>query len=309
MFDALVAADLSVADPDATARQLADVLGLPAPSAAWAIDLPGQLKVHFLRPNPRRISAPTYLEVIGPHSDGGYDPWFTHLHALQGARPMKSHSMNFAVPEPLELVERFDAMGVQYRLGDAVPGEESPYTRLFVGQSPTDPTNYDPTFDAGLIIEFVPTWALALRDDTTQLIIPEGLASGATVRVASRSVIVRDLDATVATLDRYLDLAPSRYLDSPSEHMRVAVYEGSIASSGRFEIMSPRGDGRVADHLAQFGDGHYRVAMAVNGLADAADRLADRGIGVRRSDDAVFGERVSIDPGALGGLIIDLVDA
>ena len=308
MFDALVAADLSVDDPDESARQLVDVLGLPESKPSWTIDVPGQFKVHFLRPNHRRVGAPTYLEVIGPHPEGGYDPWFTHLHALQGARPMKTHSMNFAVPEPLELVERFRSLGVQYRLGEAIPDEESPYTRLFVGQSPSDPNNYDPTFDAGLMIEFVPTWALALRDETVQSIIPEGLASGAPIRVASRAVIVGDLDATVATLEHYLDLAPSRYIDSPIENIRVAVYEGSIASSARFEIMSPVGDGPVADHLAQFGDGHYRVAMSVNGLSHAVDRLVDRGIGFSRGDDALYGERVSIAPHVLGGLLIDLVE-
>ena len=269
MFAALVSADLSVDNPDEIADQLVDVLGLPESTPAFMIDEPGKFKVHFLRPNRRRVGAPSYLQVMGPHADGGYDPWFTHLHALQGARPMKTHSMNFAVPEPLELVERFKSMGVQYRLGAALPDEERPYTRLFVGQSPTDPTNYDPTFDAGLIIEFVPAWALALNDNTVQLVIPEGLAAGAPVRVASKAVIVSDLDATVATLERYLDLVPSRYIESSIENIRVAVYEGSVATGARFEIMSPIGDGAVADHLAQFGNGHYRVAMAVNGLSAA----------------------------------------
>ena len=48
MFDALVAADLSVDDPDERARQLVDVLGLPELKPSWTIDVPSSRCTSFV---------------------------------------------------------------------------------------------------------------------------------------------------------------------------------------------------------------------------------------------------------------------
>src|SRR3954462_8869666 len=108
-MECLVSADLSVEDPDAVAALLVATLDLPQWRPNWVHDWPENgYRAYFLRAQGDRAMAPTAVEVIGPHPDGGWTLPLRSLHRMQGDRPMKTHNTVFSVPDPEDCVRRLD---------------------------------------------------------------------------------------------------------------------------------------------------------------------------------------------------------
>ncbi|MGE0880980.1 MAG: hypothetical protein AB7L13_11570 [Acidimicrobiia bacterium] len=309
-FDLLLSADLSVDDADRVAALLVAKLGLPQPAASWVHDWPEtEYKAYFLRTNPRRIGAPTAIEIIGPHPATGFSPHLGATHRRQGDRPVKTHSTVFSVPDVLAVSARLTAKQVPHwlRLDEDQPNS---FPRIWVGQSGDEPEFYDASFDAGLVVEYVPTGVLGLRPDALEPVVDTSIAAGAPVRVASRSFVVDRLDAAVEVLDRVLDLRPEAVFESDADACRVAEYRGTIAAGASLRLLEPTGAGIAHDFLDKWGAGAFTIAIAVNGLAAAAAGLTERGVSfVRVAGGGREADRLRVDPAELDGAVFEFVEA
>jgi hypothetical protein len=311
VFDLLMSADLSVEDVVATATTIVASFGLPEPRPSWVHDMAAEgALTYFLRPHLDRANAPTVMEVIGPHPSGGWNEGLRAIHDLQGDRPMKTHATVFGVAEVEPYAERFDRLGVPYRLDPGLEGP-LPFPRLWVGQGHLDGvTTYVGHYDAGLVVELLPTAPLLLPPEV-RAPPPAVAGEGAAVRVASRSFIVDDVGAAVALLERTFGWQPAEGVGSNEvDRCRVASYRGAFPGSGALELLEPVGESPVADHRARYGPGAYRITLAVNGLEAAAARLAERGI--RHAVDKGIGDdqpRLRVVPSSIAGMVFELVDS
>ncbi len=128
------------------------------------------------------------------------------------------------------------------------------------------------------------------------------------MRAESRSFIVDDLDAALATVEELLGWPAPPVVESTIDDCRVALYRPAVfPGSTHFELLEPRTtEGLVAEHRARYGAGAYRITFAVDGLDAAGDALGQRGVRYvldRDNDEA----RIRLDPDQLG-MIVDLVD-
>lgn len=318
-FDTLVTADLMTADVDATAQRVVAALGSPMWRDSWIHDYAHhKFRANFLRMNLDRTNAPTTVEVIGPHPTGVMNGMLQMAWDLQGDRPMKTHSTVFSVADVETVRARLESLHIPYLFNTGV-GSPNPFPKLWIGQQRSDtessdyepevdpPLSYDPTFDGGLMAEIVPTWAMKIPPERKNGGQP---APGCPVRVAARSFVVDDLDAVITTLQRTLGWTPTSKGDSAQDAAKFAEYRGAMPSSSTLELLQPDGPGVAADYHRCYGPGAYRITIAVNGLAGAAQRLTERGI-THRALQATDDEpgRIAIEPDAIGGLYFDLVDA
>lgn len=310
MIECLVSADLSVENPDAVAELFVATLGLPQWRPNWVHDWAARgYRAYFLRPQANRAVAPTAIEVIGPHPEGGWNLNLRSVHKMQGDRPMRTHNTVFSVPDPEDYVRRLRDASIPFRYD---PGSgELAFGKLWIGQTMDgDSFEYDPVFDAGLFIEIVPTSSMRLPEAAEDPPTTYDVDAGAVVRAASRSFIVDDIDQTLRTVEASLGWQASDVRQSAVDRSVVATYRPRLPGSAVFELLQPNGEGPVADHRAAYGTGAYRITFAVNGLEAAAARLDDRGATYtleqpQGGDDA----RLRIDPASFAGLSIDLVDA
>jgi hypothetical protein len=309
MFDCLVTADLSTEHPDRVAKLVVDVIGLPPWQPNWVHNCPEDLyRAYFLRAQHDRAMAPTAFEVIGPHPDSG---WLEHLrvvHHMQGTRTMKTHATVFSVPDPEVYAKRFHDASVPYFSHDNPNGSVN-FVRMFPGQT-RDPFSYDPSVDAGLFAEIVPTTSMRLRPEALVPPTVPDVAPGLPVRVASRSFLVDDLDHTLRVVSSLLGWEPAEpIIRSVQSGATVATLRGLLPGSASLELLQPTDAGRVGDYYSQHGAGAYRITFAVNGLEAAASRLDDIGATWEQVDGrGTEPERLVINPAAVEGAVIDLVD-
>lgn len=311
MIDCLVSADLSVTDPDGVAALFVEKLGFPPWRPSWIHDWTSRgYRAYFLRPQLDRAVAPTAVEVIGPHPELGYDRWSPGLrgpHEQQGGRPMKTHSTVFSVPDPEEYVKRLADSGIPFEYD---PGSgELAFGKLWVGRTAGPGYSYDPAFDAGLFIELVPTSSMRLPAAAFEPISSSRVEPGQVARVAWRSFVVDDIDASVRTVTGTLGWEPSEIRRSDIDGCLVATFIGRLPGSAGVELLQPiDGDRPVGRYLGAYGEGAYRITLAVNGLEAASRALDERR--VRHTIEEARGQedgRIRIEPASFGGLFIELV--
>src|SRR5690606_4909492 len=111
------------------------------------------------------------------HPETGFGGHLGATHRRQGERPVKTHSTVFAVPDVLALSAELADKQIPHWLWDA-PNSPASFPRIWVGQSGDDPEFYDPSFDAGLVAEFVPTGVIGLRPDALERLVDSSIAEG-----------------------------------------------------------------------------------------------------------------------------------
>ena len=221
---------------------------------------------------------------------------------------MKTHSTVFSVPDPEEYVKRLSDAGIPF---DYDPGSgELAFGKLWVGRGPGPGYSYDPTFDAELFIELVPTAAMRLPASATEPPSSSQVEAGRVVRVASRAFVVEDLERTLRTLEATLGWEPSKIRHSVIDGSQVAVFTGRLPGSATLELLQPVADeGPVVRYYQAYGAGAYRISLAVNGLEPAARHLAERGVRHTIEESSAHEDaRIRVDPASFAGLYIEFVD-
>lgn len=317
MFDLLVSADALVPDVQGTAERLGHALDLPALQRSWVQeDKDWQFRVYWLRSQSDRASAASLLEIIGPHPESGWHSTLRHAFDAQGARPMKTHATVVSVSDMPSHLARLDAAGIPYRYSPS--SEFMPFDRLWIGQSGDESQgeiSYDPKFDNGMWIELLSSEPLP---GLPHMEVPQIAKAKAAVaaadahadgflRVVSRTFLVPHLEAAVETLERTLDWRPSSSYADPASGDRIAAYGGMTPGGAQLEMMQP-GPGAEADaHMAQFGPGAYRITFGVGDVRARSARLEKKGVPFRPLSGNGK-ERLRIDPAALNGLIVELIN-
>jgi hypothetical protein len=178
------------------------------------------------------------------------------------------------------------------------PGcEHLPHNRAWIGWRDGE---YVPGFEAGTLLELIPTAALGDRivESVAAIDVP------AVPRITRRVHLVDDLDATVRLLARTSGLEPVRSLDADTALGAVtATYGFAHPRSATFELAEPRGDGPAGDYYRAWGAGPFVTGLATVDPQSAASMAESRGARVDTArthpiveHDALPGVVVSLEP-------------
>ncbi|ROO88031.1 hypothetical protein EDD29_5684 [Actinocorallia herbida] len=184
------------------------------------------------------------------------------------------------------------------------------FERMWVGLTPEDP-RYRPTVDGGLCLEFHSGVPLRMPEETFSTPFPEPKdpAPGEMIRIVSRSVLVRDLDATLRLLSTNLDWEPVGSVEFlPEEGVRRARLGFALGHSATVDLIQPtRWNCDAGRYLYTWGPGPYSIQIAVNGLEAKSEDLKARGTGFSWVPDGTVaeGRRLRVDPRDLDGTLIE----
>ncbi len=317
MYDFLLSADLMVPDPDATSEMLVRRLGVLA-HPNWRQAFPTHAYVaHFLRVHRSLAVAPTRIETQGhaeislPPADPFFPPYLNSLVAFQGPdRPIKTHATVLVTGQLDELMSRLVRRRVPFRI--APRDEIMAFDRVWVGTTPEDP-RYNPAFDGGLCIEILSSAPLQMPPETFSESPPQprDLPAGGLVRVTGRGYLVRDLDNTLRVLSSNLGWEPVGPVElARDEGYRVARMGFAVPHSATVDLIEPvRWNSPTGYYLHTWGPGPYYIRIGVNGLEEKAADLTERGTRFTRlPEGSVIGPRLQVDPGDLGGALVEFVD-
>lgn len=248
--------------------------------------------------------SPTRLELIEtrdawPHWNNKHmaDRWRAQEH-----RPMRWHYV-VLVADIDTMAEEMRRRGTVHLLDDHLP-----FRRLVIGVSEDDPSVYDPLYDAGLQIEFLPLDGFPA---------PEGpptpgseLPPGSMMRSVRWSFLVADLDERLRNLERYLGWVPKGPVeDIAVEGYRRAVLDCSVPHSARLQLVEPYDTSKPAgEFMEKWGPGSYWISVLTNDLQAKEDDLKSRGVPYSITPPhPELGPRLQVDPAALDGAMIEFV--
>jgi hypothetical protein len=317
MYELLLSADFMVPDPDALAAALDERLGVHT-HPRWRQAFPNHPYIAwFLRVHKSLAVAPTRLEPQG-HLDKPNlgDPFFpAHLDGLmefQGRfRPIKTHSTVLVARDIGALADRLMRRRLPFRIAPIT--DEMPFDRLWVGVTPDNP-RYEPSVDGGLCIEVIPLQPLQFPDDAFSDPPPQPRdpAPGELARVTARGYLVRHLDDTLRRLSTNLDLEPTGPVEHFSdEGFRRARIRFALPHSASLDVIEPtRWDSEPGRYLHNWGPGPYYTRISACGLDAKAKDLESRGTPFSwlEESDSLRGRGIRVDPSALGGALIELVE-
>ena len=314
MFDFLLSADMMVDDADAVAATLVKRVGiLEHPNWRQAFD-DHPYVAWFLRVHKSLAVAPTRIEPQG-HLDAPNlgDPVFpAYLHSAAEfvglARPIKTHGTVLVTRQLDRFISGLARRHVPFRIAPMTA--DMPWERLWIGVTPERPA-YDPSWDAGLCVEVLPTWPLQMPEATFDAPDPVDPPPGSLVRVVSKEFLVRDLDDAVRRLATNIPWEPVGPIETfTDEGFRRARFGFELPHSAMVDLIEPtRWDSPAGRYLHSWGPGPYTIRIAVHGLDAKAGDLTDRGttFALLEANGAV-GRRLRIDPADLDGLLIELVE-
>ena len=276
MYDLMTTVSVLVDDIDPAVTALVDSLGLPPPRPQSFREGPG-IRAMFCRVHPKYAVAPTFLELVAagpigdPAPDAGVFP-VVAIAARQGARAIKWHATEISMPDEtlLDLSRHLERLGVPHGF---VPSDQR--DRFFLGGDPS--VSYDPSADAGLVVEAGRSTHLGLPDDafSAPADLPPDAEPATMVRIVAREYLVDDLDETLRVLERNLRWTPASVREQ--DGARVAVMPFHAPRSARLELLEPTGPGRVADAYEHLGAGAWTIRISVVDVDAKAGDLAARG--------------------------------
>jgi len=305
MFDLLVNADFIVDDVADAAQLLRDALGFPEQKPHWANLLPGLgFTYQFARVHPSMAVSPTRVEAVAlaelsdERPDPGYPlPFLSEYLDAQAPTPFRTHGTELGTSRMAENLARLDRNGVEYTIAER--GERC---LAWIGFTEANAGKYRPTWDGGLLLEFVDTELLLPRQDFWALPPVAPLAPGSMVRVVSRGWLVPDLVGTLSVLDVNFDWRPDTpvVLDDVAGALRVDL-PFRHPRSASLQLLEPRRDGLLAEHVEQWGSCPWHIRIGVNDLDAKAKDLTSRGTDFDRLPlDEQSGDGLRVLPAATG---------
>jgi hypothetical protein len=247
----------------------------------------------FCRVHPKYAVAPTFLELVAAGPVGDTQPSaavfpVAATAARQGSRAIKWHATEISMPDEMmqDLSGHLDRLGVPHGF---IPRDAR--DRFFLGGDPN--VSYDPTADAGLVIEATKSTHLGLADDgfRAPADIPPDAEPETMVRIVAREYLVDDLDETLRILERNLRWTPASVVER--DGARRAVMPFLAPRSARLELVEPSGPGRVADAYQQVGAGAWTIRISVVDVDAKAADLSARGTPFTIDDDVLRPDRES----------------
>jgi hypothetical protein len=308
-YSLLVSADFWSTQPDQLAADVVTRLGLPAVQEKWIQDFPGYgYRAIFARVNKSRLLAPTAIEMIGPRPvppelEGRFPASCNAAYAaLQGHRPVKTHSTVVGCDDLAGLADDMRRKGVPFR---HVPGtDQLAFDRYWVGVTDDAPFAYTPQHDAGLFLEFVPTAALRLPSAATPP--PDSMVVADVRRILHRQWLVNNLERSLETLRENLGWASGPVTDA--DGYRYADLDVSLARGATIRLMQPAQRGQVDEHLRTWGPGPYFTRVAISDTEAQAEVLERHSAAYRLYRDGSDASTVlQVQPNAIPGALFEFV--
>jgi methylmalonyl-CoA/ethylmalonyl-CoA epimerase len=127
-------------------------------------------------------------------------------------------------------------------------------------------------------------------------------------RIDHVAVAVRDLGAAARL---FRDILGGEYLmgaEIPAQAFRFVQYR--LPGGGKFELVSPTGEGFVSRFLERHGEGVHHITLRVEGIEEQVDRLRGSGIPLTLvSFDNPHWKEAFIHPSEAHGLLIQLAES
>ncbi|MCA2292803.1 VOC family protein [Mycobacterium timonense] len=283
----LNAVDWVVDDLPATAADLAALL--PGLTMTGELHLPehGFDTVFYRSPLsmgllPTRVQLVVLSDPVIPVGQPCWVAPFDPMQRAQGrSRLQRVHGTVLAVRNFKQTVAWLDGTEAPYYLEH--PCEHLPYPRIWLGWGEGG-RKREPDVDGGLFLEFIPleVFPSVVRDADAHA--PGALDSP--VRVAARTVVVPDLEVTVAQLTQVLGRGPSGKLRDDVLGLDGARYAFGHAGSAELVVAQARPGTPAGRYFADQGPGTYLTTFAVTdpaGVVASADAAgftpdADRGL-------------------------------
>jgi hypothetical protein len=282
-FDFLINAEVIVDDVKVAERVFVEALGFPEPRPTWGSSEPGYGFTYlFARVHPSLSVSPTRIEAMALSTlDPAIDPqrqisFLSDILAAQGDRPWKTHGNELAASDidTVEAALRRNGCPVHTMPRDEIV----PFARLWLGWDDV-PVKYHDDVDGGLFVELVEMGPHLVRLPEFWEVAPDPeLPPGSMTRVARRSWLVPDLDATLAALERNLDWKPTVASAVDEERGgRRAVFTFRHPRSAELELFEPVEDGEARESLTTWGPGSWAIRIVVNDVDAKAADLRRRG--------------------------------
>ncbi|KMV16579.1 VOC family protein [Mycobacterium heckeshornense] len=260
----LNAVDWVVDDLPATAADLATLL--PGLTLTGELHLPehGFDTVFYRSPLsmgllPTRVQLVTLSEPVIPKGQPCWVAPFELMQRAQGqSRLQRVHGTVLAVRNFKQTVAWLDVKKVPYYLEQ--PCEHLPYPRIWLGWGEGG-LKREPDVDGGLFLEFIPleVFPSAVRDADPDA--PGALDSP--VRVAARTILVPDLEVTVAQLTQVLGREPSGRVRDDVLGIDGARYAFGHVGSAELVVAQTRPGTLAGRYFADQGPGTYLTTFAV----------------------------------------------
>ena len=125
-------------------------------------------------------------------------------------------------------------------------------------------------------------------------------------RIDHVAVVVKDLEAAVATYQHNFDLAKAGGGEVPA----LGIHNAFLQIGGaRIELMTPMSaTGPVAEFLEQRGEGMYLLSLEVEDLDEAVTHLEAAGARVRVAEGSTGQRLAFVSPKSAHGVLLQLLE-
>ncbi|MDO8732688.1 MAG: hypothetical protein Q7L55_08995 [Actinomycetota bacterium] len=276
-FELLASGDTVAPDHDVAMDMCHREWGLPEQKESWIVSCPPLgAKWTYARVNLSRQEAPTFLNILGVpfhaparnERPSGY-AFLPEIAAAQGIRPARNHATVVASRNIDGLAQRLQEAGVKFRYDP--PDDNLAIARIWVGFTEGMEDSYEPAADAGLRLEVIPYEAV--RPPSTAIQPDEaGSVTGAGIRIAARTLLMRNLDLRISTLESIFEWRPQSDHISKDGTRRVR-FAFANPKSAVIELVHPARESIEGGFLEEWGEGPFSLRLEVPDVASVQDRL------------------------------------
>jgi hypothetical protein len=319
-FDRYSGPDLVVGMATETLTVLEQKLGIPEGQpirmTGWGVGF----DVAYLQVNEDPTLSASCIQLMSlkpsardePHNDDGWQVrqmLLAYVTSQRMDRPIVTHVQALSAPtqdDINEIIEMLRSRGVPHM---------ACINNVYIGlvEDETGRFRYDPSADAGMLLEFAPTYSEAYPNFIAPPRLPKNpevveLPRGTLVRPTARTQLVPSADAVI---DRFREM-----LDWPEdEHLAIREGDGyrsvSILPmnglSAVWELIEPtRPDSRPAKVMERYGPGPWTIRLGVYGLDEKLEDLERRGTRWDWIDGGPSGRRAAVNRWDLRGVPIEL---
>jgi hypothetical protein len=321
-FDRYPGPDQMVFGAPAALHALETKLGIPAGQAMRGTAYGSGFDIGYLQMNEDLSLSASWIQLMGIQPLGPNEPdtelgreframILAYVTSQRMDRPIVCHVQPLSAPTQDDvntIIEMLRSRGVPF------------YARMdnvYIGLvQENGHIHYDPTADAGMLLEFAPS----VRDNLTNFILPPRLPDnpetvqllpGTLVRPLARVNVVENAEAIIDRFRSMLDWPDEEDVDIvDGDGQRSLILKPLNGLSAVWELVQPtRSDSRAGQVLQRYGAGAWVNRLGVFGLDALLGDLEARGTRWADVGPGPKGQRrVALNPGDLHGLSLELED-
>ena len=279
----------------------------------------GGFEVAYLQANEDLALGASGLQLMGitdeePYNELGRDlrkMLLAYITSQRLSRPLVAHVQPLSAPtqdDVSAITEMLKSRGVPHMLR---------LRNVYIGLvEEGDRVHYDPTADAGTLLEFCPT----VQPDFKGFMVPPRLsenpevatvAAGTLVRPTARTHIAESADAIIDRFQWMLDWPEEGSIEVvETEDQRSVIIKPINELSAVWEFVEPKDkNGRAGTTLADHGSGPWSIRLGVFGLTEKLAELDELGVRWSEIHGGLSGtKRVELNRWDMHGITFELED-